>query len=67
MNKILAFAWFFITSIALQAQEVSDTVGEPEPYEGTTWTPEVKKWLLIIFSVATIVVVLRTFRGKAEV
>ena len=67
MNKILAFTWFFITAFALQAQDTADAAGEPEPYVGTTWTPEVKTWLLIIFSIATVVVVLRTFRGKAEV
>ncbi|MBV6642265.1 MAG: hypothetical protein KI791_16215 [Cyclobacteriaceae bacterium] len=65
MKKLIAALAFLVTSITLYAQQSADSVAQVSS-QGA-WSSEVKTWLLIIFTAATIVVVLRTFRNKAEV
>ncbi|MEQ8336011.1 MAG: hypothetical protein RIA62_01615 [Cyclobacteriaceae bacterium] len=65
MKKVISFFTFFITAVMLQAQQTVDTVYVT--VSDSSWTTDPLTWLGIIFVAATIILVLRTFRNKAEI
>ncbi|XOV91762.1 MAG: hypothetical protein ACFHWX_16305 [Bacteroidota bacterium] len=66
MKRFFALTILFVTSLATQAQHAAESAAA-QTNQIEAWDPETKKWLLIFFTIATVVIVLRTFRNKAEV
>lgn len=64
MKQKILYSLLLLTTFLSYAQETVETVATAEN-EG--WSKETKFWLLAILSLSTIILVLRTFRGKAEV
>ncbi len=62
-QKIFSFL-LFLTVFVSQAQEATETATAAET---TGWSMQTKYWMLGIFVIVSIIAVLRTFRGKADV